>query len=87
MCMVSMRSHKTVINFYSTHKYNHMHCCTQGLALQCLSLLLDKRLAFASVHIASNVHLHQEWLHVDYLLRFTADCLLHAVQMAGIETI
>ena len=28
-------SHETVIDFY---KYNHMHCCAEGLALQCLSL-------------------------------------------------
>ena len=30
-------SHKTVIAFL-THMYNHMHCCAEGLALQCLSL-------------------------------------------------
>ena len=27
-------SHEAVIDFY---KYNHMHCCAEGLALQCLS--------------------------------------------------
>ena len=30
-------SHETVINFWSTHMYNHMHCCAEGLSLQCLS--------------------------------------------------
>ena len=29
-------SHETVIDFY---KYNHMHCCAEGLTLQCLSFL------------------------------------------------
>ena len=26
----------------SQHKYNHMHCCAEGLALQCLSLVCDR---------------------------------------------
>ena len=46
-----------------------------------------KRWAFASVHIA-NVHYHLVWLQVKYLISiFTADCLLHPIQMAGVETI
>ena len=28
-----------MIDFQSTHKYNHMHCSAEGLALQCLSLI------------------------------------------------
>ena len=34
--MASMRESRDHDRFL-THKYNHMHCCTEGLALQCLS--------------------------------------------------
>ena len=33
-----MRESDTVMDFKSTHKYNHMHCYAEGLALQYLSL-------------------------------------------------
>ena len=35
MRMASMRESRD--SDRSTHKYNHMHCCAEGLALQCLS--------------------------------------------------
>ena len=38
MCMASMRESRGSDRFKSTHKYNHMYCCAEGLALQCLSL-------------------------------------------------
>ena len=31
--------HARVTRFWSTHKYNHMHCCAEGLALQCLFIV------------------------------------------------
>ena len=37
MHMASMRESRGSDRFSSTHKYNHMHCCAEGLALQCLS--------------------------------------------------
>ena len=33
MRIASIESHETVFSFKSTHKYNHMHCCAEGLAL------------------------------------------------------
>ena len=36
MCMASMRESRDSVWFL--HKYNHMRCCAEGLALQCLSL-------------------------------------------------
>jgi len=38
MRMASMRVTR-LTDFYSTHNHNHMHCCAEGLALQCLSFL------------------------------------------------
>ena len=38
MHMASMRESPDSDRFWSTQKYNHMHCCAEGLALQCLSL-------------------------------------------------
>ena len=38
MCMASMRESRGSDPFKSTHKCNHMYCCAEGLALQCLSL-------------------------------------------------
>ena len=38
MCIASMRESG---DSESTHKYNHMHCCAKGLALQCLSLVIQ----------------------------------------------
>ena len=31
--MASMRESRDSDRFLSTHKYNHMHCCAEGLAL------------------------------------------------------
>ena len=32
-----MRESRGSDRFKSTHKYSHMYCCAEGLALQCLS--------------------------------------------------
>ena len=46
MHMASMRESRDSDRFSElTHKYNHMHCCAKGLALQCFSFT---RLAEAS---------------------------------------
>ena len=54
MYMVSMRESRDSDRFWSTHKYNHMHCCAKGLALQCLSLILY---SVAVVHFQGNEQL------------------------------
>ena len=33
----SVKSSRKAKDKCETHKYNHMHCCAEGLALQCLS--------------------------------------------------
>ena len=38
MRMASMREPRDSDRL--THKYNHMHCCAEGLALQCLSFII-----------------------------------------------
>ena len=37
MHMASLRESQDSDRFQLTHKYNHMYCCAEGLALQCLS--------------------------------------------------
>ena len=44
--------------------------------------------ATTTFRLHSSVHVRQKWLRVKYLLNiFTADCLRHPIQMAGVETI
>ena len=40
MRIASMRESRDSDRFLvNTHKYNHMHCCIEGLAVQCLSFV------------------------------------------------
>ena len=54
-------SHETVIDS-GQHKYNHMQCCTKGLALQCLSLYILHR---ASVCIHSRMTANRNFVTVN----------------------